>query len=259
MKSLSAWCAANHATARAHGAATPQIRQVATLGGNLLQRPRCWYFRSSEFACRKKGGQECFAIDGENEYHAIFDNRTCAAVHPSATATALVALDAIVEVLGKNGARCQRLSALLVAPSQPGGDVRRENRLEPDEVLTHVYVPLPGKDERNIYQKVKQKQSFDWPLAEVAIAVRMGGPLVASAKVVLGAVAPVPWRAKAAEAALLRTSRADADSLRPVGRAATEGATALAKNQYKVALCQGLVQTALFELLNAGGSGASRG
>lgn len=239
--------------AAAHGVATPQIRQVATLGGNLLQRPRCWYFRSHDFMCRKKGGQECYALDGENDFHAIFDNRPCAAVHPSATATALLALDAIVEVIGQKGARHQRLGALLIAPSQPGGDVRRENRLEPGEVLTSVYVPLPGPDERNIYVKVKQKQSFDWPLAEAAIAVRLGSPLVTSAKVVLGAVAPVPWRAKAAEAALVKVGRADAASLRPVGQAATEGATPLGKNRYKVALCQGLVQQAAFELLSAKG------
>lgn len=238
----------------AHAVATPQIRQVATLGGNLLQRPRCWYYRSRDFVCRKKGGSECFAVDGENEFHAIFDNRPCAAVHPSATATALVALDAIVEVFGRKGRRFQRLSAMLVAPSQPGGDVQRENRLEPDEVLANVYVPMPGPGERSIYQKVKQKQSFDWPLAEVAIALQTGsagGPPVAAARVVLGAVAPVPWRAKAAEAALVKVTRADAASLRAVGAAATEGAAPLSGNRYKVALCQGLVQQAAFDLLSA--------
>lgn len=237
----------------AHGVATPQIRQVATLGGNLLQRPRCWYYRSHDFNCRKKGGDDCFALDGENELHAIFDNKKCAAVHPSGTATALVALDAIVEVVGKKGTRYQRASALMLSPSQPGGDVTRENRIEADEVLTAVYVPVPGPGERNIYQKVKQKQSFDWPLAEVAIAVRMGGSLVSSARIVLGGVAPIPWRAKAAEAALLKVSRADAASLRPVGQAATEGATPLSGNKYKVALCQGLVQQAAFSVLTAGG------
>ncbi len=233
----------------AHGVATPQIRQVATLGGNLLQRPRCWYFRSHDFVCRKKGGEECFALDGENDFHAIFDNRPCAAVHPSATATALLALDAVVEVRSQKGTRYQRIGALLVAPSQPGGDVHRENRLSSDELLTSVYVPVPGPDERNIYQKVKQKQSFDWPLAEVAISIRRGSPLVSAAKIVLGAVAPIPWRAKSAEAALLALRQVDAESLRKVGQAAVEGATPLRKNHYKVALCQGLLQLAAFELL----------
>lgn len=235
----------------AHAVATPQIRQVATLGGNLLQRPRCWYFRSHDYICRKKGGSDCFAIEGENEFHAIFDNQKCPAVHPSATATALVALDAVVEVVGRKGRRWQRLSALLVSPSQPGGDVQRENRLEPDEVLANVYVPMPAPGERSIYQKVKQKQSFDWPLAEIAIAIQSGtGQLVSAARVVLGAVAPVPWRAKGAEAALLKLGRADAAGLRAVGAAATEGATPLSGNRYKMALCQGLVQQAAFELLS---------
>ena len=239
-------------TEAAHGVATPLIRQMATIGGNLLQKPRCWYYRSHDFNCRKKGGEECFAIDGENEFHGIFDNKKCAAVHPSATATALIALDAIVEIVGKKGVRHQRLSALLLLPSQPGGDVTRENRIEADEVLTAVYVPQPNSDERNIYQKVKQKQSFDWPLAEIAISVRMGGPLVSQAKIVLGAVAGTPWRAKAAEAALLKLNRVDAASLRAVGQAATEGATPLAGNRYKLALCQGLVQQAAFALLGGG-------
>lgn len=237
----------------AHGVATPQIRQAATLGGNLLQRPHCWYFRSHDFLCRKKGGKECFALEGENDFHAIFDNRLCAAVHPSGTATALVALDAIIEVLGPKGIRHQRLSALFVSPSQPGGDVERENRLGIDEVLTQIYVPMPGPNERNIYKKVKQKQSFDWPLAEIALAVRLGSPVVQSARVVFGAVAPIPWRAKAAEAALLKLDRATAENLRPIAQAATEGATPLGKNRYKVALCQGLFLEAAFDLLHAGG------
>ena len=236
--------------AAAGGAATPQIRQVATLGGNLLQRPRCWYFRSVEHLCLKKGGAQCFAQEGENDFHAIFDNRSCCAVHPSATAVALVALEAIVALLGPAGERFARLSALLVAPSQPGGDVRRENRVDPGEVITAVYVPTPRAGERNIYLKIKQKQSFDWPLCDVAIAVRTGaGRPVEAARIVLGSVAPVPWRAKAAEAALQQLTKIDPAGVRAVGQAAVQGATPLGKNSYKVALCQGLVARAAFELL----------
>ena len=239
----------------AHGVATPQIRALATVGGNLLQRPRCWYFRSADFHCRKKGGDECFALDGENEHHAIFDNRTCAAVHPSGTAVALSVLDPILEIQTANGMRQQRLSAFFVSASQQGGDVRRENRLEPGEVLTHIYIPLPQADERNLYMKVKQKQSFDWPLAEVAIAIRRApagsSTLLSSARIVLGSVGPVPWRAKAAEAALLRLGRVDADGVRSVGQAAGEGARALAKNGYKLPLCQGLVAQAVMQILSS--------
>lgn len=234
----------------AESVATPQIRQLATLGGNVLQRPRCWYFRMKEFPCRKKGGIECFAQDGENEHHAIFDNRTCAAVHASTCATALVALDAIAAVLGPGGERFLRLSSLLVAPTAPGGSPQREHRLEPADVITSFYIPRPTGSERSLYRKVKQKQSFDWPLAEIAIAADLQGGAVRSAKVVLGAVAPVPMRARAAEAALVKLGAAkpDAAALRAIAKTVTEGATPLAKNTYKVALCEGLFQSAAFEL-----------
>ena len=236
--------------AAAGGAATPQIRQVATLGGNLMQRPRCWYFRSAEHLCLKKGGALCFAREGENDFHSIFDNQSCSAVHPSATAVALVALEAIVALLGPAGERFARLSALLTSPSQPGGDVKRENRVDPGEIITGIYVPTPRAGERNIYLKIKQKQSFDWPLCDVAIAVRTGaGKPVEAARVVLGSVAPVPWRAKAAEAALVQLARVDAAGVRAVGQAAVQGATPLHKNSYKVPLCAGLVARAAFELL----------
>lgn len=238
--------------AAAHGAATPQVRAAATLGGNLMQRPRCWYFRSSEFRCAKKGGTECFAQNGEHDFHAIFDNQPCAAVHPSATATALVALDAIVTFLSAEGERFARLSSFLVGPRQPGGDVKKENRLDDDEVLMQVYVPVPRADERNHYIKVKQKQSFDWPLAEVAVNVRRGqaGKAVQAAKIILGSVAPTPHRAKAAEAELLKLAKADEASLKIVGEAALHGAMPLARNGYKVPLVSGLVQRALFEVLS---------
>ncbi len=245
------------AQAAAH-IATPQVRALATLGGNLLQRPRCWYFRSTDFTCRKKGGEECFALDGENEHHAIFDNRPCAAVHPSGTAVALSVLDAIVEIQTASGTRQQRLSAFFVSPAAQGGDVRRENRLEPGEVITHIYIPIPAADERNTYLKIKQKQSFDWPLVEVAVAVKLAagaGLPVSAARIVLGSVAPVPWRAKAAEAALLRLGQLGPDQLREVGRAASDGARPLAKNAHKVALCQGAVQQAVFQVLQPAARG----
>lgn len=239
-------------SAAASGAATPQVRQLATVGGNLMQRPRCWYFRSAEYQCLKKGGGECFAREGENDFHSIFDNRVCSAVHPSALATALWALDAVVLITGPQGERSARLSALLVSASQPGGDVRRENKLAPDEIITALYVPMPKANERNVYLKLKQKQSFDWPLVEVAVAVRMSqkpGALFEAARVVLGSVAPTPWRAKAAEAALLKLQSGDAAALLPVGQAAVEGATPMQKNGYKVAIAQALVQRAVAELL----------
>ncbi|HNF98874.1 MAG TPA: FAD binding domain-containing protein [Pseudomonadota bacterium] len=231
--------------------ATPQIRQVATLSGNLLQRPRCWYFRSVEYPCAKKGGSICFAREGENDFHAVFDNQPCAAVHPSGTAVPLVALDAVVQFVTPLGERFARLSSFLVGPSQPGGAVARENRLEEDMLLVALWIPSPLAGERSLYRKVKQKQSFDWPLAEVAINIRrgLGGqkPLEA-ARIVLGSVAPVPYRARSAESLLLQSPTLDADRLRKIGQAAVSTATPLAKNGYKIPLISGLVQQALAEL-----------
>ena len=151
-------------------AATPHIRNMATVGGNLLQRPRCWYFRNEQFHCRRKGGDECFAQDGENEYHAIFDNEICAIVHPSAAACALTALGAKVQVKGKKGAREIALDDLFVRPET---DVTREHVLNSGELLTEIRVPAPSDSTRSAYTKVGQKESFDWPLSEVAVVLEL--------------------------------------------------------------------------------------
>lgn len=231
--------------------ATPQIRQVATLGGNLLQRPRCWYFRSADYLCSKKGGSVCFARDGENDFHAIFDNQPCCAVHPSGTAVALVALDAVLLLQTPQGERFARLSSFLVGPSQPGGAVGRENRMEEDMILKSIWIPSPAPDEQSLYRKVKHKQSFDWPLAEVAISLRRGtsgNKAPEAVRIILGAVAPVPYRARTAETMLLQSPSLDAERIRKIGQAAVNGATPLSRNGYKVQLVSGLVQQALADL-----------
>jgi xanthine dehydrogenase YagS FAD-binding subunit len=231
--------------------ATPQLRQVATLGGNLLQRPRCWYFRSADYQCAKKGGSVCFARDGENDFHAIFDNQPCCAVHPSGTAVALVALDAVLLLQTPQGERFARLSSFLVGPGQPGGAVGRENRMEEDMILKSIWIPSPTPGEQSLYRKVKHKQSFDWPLAEVAISLRRGasGNKVPEAvRIILGSVAPVPYRARAAETMLLQSPSLDAERIRKIGQAAVSGATPLSRNGYKVQLASGLVQQALADL-----------
>ena len=231
--------------------ATPQIRQVATLGGNLLQRPRCWYFRSADYLCAKKGGSVCFARDGENDFHAIFDNQPCCAVHPSGTAVALVALDAVLLLQTPQGERFARLSSFLVGPSQPGGAVGRENRMEEDMILKSIWIPSPAPGEQSLYRKVKHKQSFDWPLAEVAISLRRGtsgNKAPEAVRIILGAVAPVPYRARTAETMLLQSPSLDAERIRKIGQAAVNGATPLSRNGYKVQLVSGLVQQALADL-----------
>jgi xanthine dehydrogenase YagS FAD-binding subunit len=224
-------------------AGTPQIRNLATLGGNLAQRPRCPYFRSELFHCRKKGGSECFAIPGENQDHAVFDNGLCAIVHPSGTATALVALGASLELKGPRGERTIPIEQFFV---RPGQDVLRENVLQPGELIVEVRVPT-GR--RGGYVKLMQKQTFDWPLADAASVLEMDGGTVREARVVLGAAAPVPWRASAVEKALVG-KKLDASSARAAALLATEGATPLDKNRHKLPALQAAV---LRSLLAAGG------
>ncbi len=222
------------------GAATPQIRNAATLGGNLCQRPRCWYFRSAEFQCLKKGGVECLAKSGENEFHAVFGNNTCAIVHPSAAGVALLALDAKIETLAAGGGRTL---AAVDFFQRPEVDVFAENALRPGELVVEVHLEKPA-GLKSAYRKIKHKQSFDWPLADAAVAWRDAGGAARDVRVVVGSAAPVPFRAKAAEA-LLEGKAVDAALAAKAGAAAIEGATPLAKNAYKLAMVSAAVRRAV--------------
>jgi xanthine dehydrogenase YagS FAD-binding subunit len=227
------------ALAQAAGwAATPQIRNLATLGGNLAQRPRCPYFRSETFHCRRKGGAECFAIPGENQDHAVFDNDLCAIVHPSGTATALVALRASLRLEGPRGERLVPIEQFFVKPEQ---DVTRENVLLPGELIVEVRVPAGRRSE---YVKLMQKQTFDWPLADAAVAWDGAAGPIRNARVVLGAAAPVPWRATAAEKSLEGKSLDEAAAL-AAASLATQGATPLTSNKHKLPALQAAVLRSL--------------
>lgn len=232
-------------------AATPQIRNMATVGGNLLQRPRCWYFRSASFECLKKGGSRCFAREGENAYHAIFGNGRCAIVHPSATAVALVALGGKVELRGPKGTREVLLESFFVAPET---DVLRENALGEGEMITEIRVPTPAAGASSAYTKQGEKESFDWPVAEVAVVLEQEGGKCSRASVVLGAAAPVPYRARAAEAALVGKA-VDEGTARAAAKAAMQGATPLAQNGYKVPMFEAIVRRTI---LAAAGEGRAR-
>jgi len=231
----------------ARHAATPQIRNMATAGGNLLQRPHCWYFRQEAFPCRKKGGPTCFAQHGENAYHAIFDNHHCAAVHPSALAVALVALGARIEVTSPDGQREVALEPFFTSPDQ---NVMRENTLGPRELITQIRVPAPGDGAASFYLKQGEKESFDWPLVEVAVVLERRLGQCARASVVMGAVAHRPWRAKGAEAALVGQSINEA-SARAAAAAAVAGATPLADNGYKVPIARAVVRRAILAAAGA--------
>jgi xanthine dehydrogenase YagS FAD-binding subunit len=227
------------------GSASPQIRNVATLGGNLLQRPRCWYFRAAEYHCLRKGGGHCFAISGENQYHAIFDNMPCAIVHPSTAATTLVALGAMVELTNAAGAGRRVLLEDFFVP--PDRDIQRENDLKPHEILTAILLPPLPANVRMAHLKQGEKNSFDWPLADVAVVLDLspdGNCL--SAAIILGAAAPVPYRAKTAETSLVGR-RIDDNAAKAAGHAALDGATPLTKNAYKLPLFETLVRRAILK------------
>jgi xanthine dehydrogenase YagS FAD-binding subunit len=230
-------------------AATPQIRNMATIGGNLLQRPRCWYFRSEQFPCRRKGGTTCFALEGENELHAVFAHTRCCAVHPSSLATALVALGAGVELTGPRGVRSVPVEQLFLPAEEAG--VRDTVRAD-DEILTDVVLPAPSPGSSSAYVKQAQKESYDWPLVEAAVALERIAGKCTRAAVVLGAVAPTPWRARAAETALLGRPIDDA-SARDAARAALEGASPLRDNGYKLALIEVAVRRAVSAAAQEGG------
>lgn len=213
-------------------AATPQIRNAATLGGNLLQRPRCWYFRSSDFHCKKKGGDKCFALDGLNQYHAIFDNKVCPVVAPSSTAVALHALNASVELTSRKGKRTVALRDLYV---KPDANPKIETVVAPDEVLTAITIPKPAPGTRSAYQKYGDKESFDWANADAGVVLEMQGDLCRRATIVLGAASPNPRQIPAAEALLLNKPITE-ETARAAGLAAMQGATPLSMNGYKVQL-----------------------
>ncbi len=229
--------------AAAGTAASPQIREMASIGGNLLQRPRCWYFRSADHFCARKGGSSCFAFAGDNRYHAIFNQHGCAMVHPSTPATALVAFGASVELARADGTkRVVELERFFVPPET---DIRRENTIVPGEVLTAVLLPVNVAGVRSAYLRQMEKNSFDWPIADVAVVLELDAERTCrQACVVLGAAAPVPHRASAAEQTL-RGQKITEESAARAAQAALAGATPLAQNAYKVQLFEPLVRRAI--------------
>jgi xanthine dehydrogenase YagS FAD-binding subunit len=226
----------------AGGAATPQIRHMATLGGNLAQRPRCWYYRLEEFDCRKKGGSECFARDGENQYHAIFDSDLlCCCIHPSATGAALLAYGGRLDLVAPAGRRTIPIEDFFYLPAD---DATRENNLKPGEIIASVSMPPPAPGSRSVYRKLKEKESFDWPLVEICVNLVLAGGTIREARVVFGSVAPTPIRSKAAEAVLVG-ARPSEDLARKAAQAAVAGAKPLSKNAYRVRLCRVELERAL--------------
>jgi len=215
-------------------AATPQIRAVATAGGNLMQRPRCWYYRHDEFPCLKKGGSTCFAVDGEHQFHALFGGGPCHIVHPSNLAPVLVAVGAKLTLAKSDSSRLVDAEEFFALPS---ARLMHENTAEDGEVLTKITIPSVPK--QSAYVEVRQKQSFDWPLAAcAAVQTALGW------RIVLGAVAPVPWRSPAAEKAA-GTGAVTHELAASVGQASLEGATPLPRAAWRLPLVAAVVRRAL--------------
>jgi xanthine dehydrogenase YagS FAD-binding subunit len=232
-----------HAPALAEAAAlaaSPQIRNMATIGGNLLQRPRCWYFRDREVPCWLKGGNDCPAATGENRSHAIFDESVCQAVHPSDLATALLSLDASVELRGPVGNRTVLLERFFAPPTD---DRRVETMLEPDELVRCIHIPIrPGA--RGVYLKAMERKTWAFALVGVAVRLELDGSEIRDARVVLGGVAPVPHRAHGAES-VLAGNAPHRELFELAAEAALAGSRPLAHNAYKIPLAKTLIVRAL--------------
>jgi xanthine dehydrogenase YagS FAD-binding subunit len=232
------------ALARACGeAASPQVRNVATIGGNVLQRPRCWYYRLESYRCVKKGGDVCFAVAGENRYNVIFGGGPAFPPHPSNAAVPLVAYGASFVLDGPKGSRTVPAGEFFVLPQK---DPTRENVLEPGEVLLEVRVPAT-RGWRSTYTEVRERAAFDWPLVAAAVALKVEAGVVKDARVVLGQVATIPWRSAAAEKALVGKPMGAA-SAEAAGKAAVEGAEPMTDNAYKVDLVRALVRRTVASL-----------
>jgi len=225
----------------AHSVGTPQIRNVGTIGGNLCQRPRCWYYRDEHTRCLKKGGPICFAYNGENKYHAILGGGPCYIVHPSDCAPALIALRATVTIVSPRGQKVVPLEEFFVLPSRR---LDHETILEPDEIVTEVQVPTPAPNTQSTYLKFRERESHDFALVGAAVALRLKGDVCEDVRIVLSGVAPIPWRALEAEA-VLKGVRITPEWAEQAGKAAVAKAQPLAQNAYKIPLTQAIVKRAI--------------
>jgi xanthine dehydrogenase YagS FAD-binding subunit len=224
----------------AESVATPQIRNVGTLAGNLCQRPWCWYYRNG-FNCLKNGGTVCYSISGENAFHAIFGGGPSYIVHPSDTAPALVALDAAFRVVGSAGERMVPAADFFTLPKD---NASRENVLKEDEVLAAIALPASRAGGRSTYHKVLDREAWTHAVVSAAIVLQMNNQICQSARIVLGGVAPVPWRLPEVEK-MLAGQRITPALAAKAGDVAVAGARPLAKNGYKVPLTRGMVSRTL--------------
>jgi xanthine dehydrogenase YagS FAD-binding subunit len=235
-------------TQAADGITSPQIRSMGTVAGDLCQRPRCWYYRAGFGLLARDESGNSLVVQGDNRYHAILGNSGPAYfVSASSLAPALIALNAKIRVFGSGGSRDVEAARFFVTPAS---NDEREYALKPNEIVTEIIVPAAGAV-RNATYEVRQKEALDWPLASASVALKLVAGRVQSATVVLGHVAPIPWRSAEAEQAL--TGKAvNEDTAQAVGVAALSGAKALSGNAYKIQLARVAVKRAILQAVKGG-------
>ncbi len=220
--------------------ASPQLRNQGTIGGNLCQKPRCWYYRT-DFPCLRKGGAICYAVEGENQFHCIFGGNPCYIVHPSDTAPALVALGATVHIAGAQGQKQIPAGEFHLLPAL---NPTKETVLQQGEVVTAVSLPRPSPGLRSSYRKIRARRSWDFALAGVALALAFEGNAVVQARVVLSGAAPVPWRSKEVEQ-IITGRKLDAETIKLAVAAVVKNAEPMEHNRYKLPLFQGVLDEEL--------------
>ncbi len=225
-------------------AGTPHLRNSATLGGNLAQRTRCWYFRSIEHQCFRKGSGTCYAQNGENEFHSIMNNQTCASVHSSSVSTALMAFNAKVEIASSGGkTREVEIEDFFVHPED---NSKNETILQAGELITGVIIPPVKLGTKSYYIKQGARESHDWAIADVAVVTEISGGKCNNAEIVLGAASPVPIKAEKA-ATMLKGKRIDEALAKSAGKRSMKGATPLSGNAYKVPIFKTIVKRAILK------------
>ncbi len=225
--------------------ATPQLRNVGTVGGNLCQRPRCWYYRDPQVECRKKGGSRCYASGGRNRYHAILGGGICHIVYPSDLAPALISLDAEVTIATANGNRTVPLEEFYTLPRV---DVQKENILKINEILKEIEIPTPKNEAKSTYVKLKERGTWDFALVSAAVCGIASGKTFKDIKIVLGGVAPIPWRLEKAEN-FLKGNPVTNDVVKQAVKEALSDARPLNENAYKQDLAAIAVSRAVLSLV----------
>jgi xanthine dehydrogenase YagS FAD-binding subunit len=223
------------------GISSPQLRNMGTVGGDLCQRPRCWYFRGGFGLLALKDGKS-LVPNGDNRYHAIFGGGPAYFVSASSLGPALIALGAKVTLKSATGSRTIPVEQFFVTPQN---DKTREIALKPSEILTEIVIPV-ARNARNATYEVRHREAVDWPLATASVALTMDGPNIAHARIVLGHVAPTPWVAKKAEGVLAGKAPSE-ELIQQAAEAAVDGASPLSDNTYKVQLTRVAVKRALME------------